>query len=248
MPSPSNALTLIQRALSLTNSVGTDQTLTANEVTDCLAVFNDMQEQWSLDGLMMWDSVNQQFLLVPGKATYTIGVGGDWNTDRPVNIHQPMYTVLNGGTGLAVSDVSYPCVAMTQDEYNWISFKGQQQQYPERYMFLREFEPATQYSQVTFWPIPSAPNYISVNMDRILTNQASAATVMSFPPGYMKAFVYNLAVELAPQFGKEAKDTVKKIAMTSLASVKKANVRARVAQFERGMGDGYRWQGSMGNY
>ena len=233
MPSPTNALTLIERALALTNSVGTDQTLTAAETADCLAVFNDIIEEWSLDSLTLWDSANQSFSLVPGKAIYTCGPGGDFAfTARPINIHQPMYTVLNGATGLGVGDVSFPCVAMTQEEYNLIAVKGQQQQYPDRYLFLQEFSAATPLSQITFWPIPSAANLIYISSDRVLTQAANAATNMSFPPGYAKAFLYTLAVELAPQFSKEAKESVQKKAISSLAAIKKANQRSRVAQFD----------------
>lgn len=236
MPSPSNVLQMIVDALALTNSVGSDQTLTAAETATGLRVFNDLMEELSLDSLSVWDSANSQFLLTPGQATYTIGPSGNFNASaRPIDIHQPMYTVLNGGTGLAVSDVSFPCVYMTQEEYNLIAVKGQQQQYPERYLFVKEFSQASPLALITFWPIPSAANYITISMDRVLPNQVSTATNLTFPPGYVKMFTYILAVELAPRFGKEAKESVQKKAISALAAIKKANNRPRVAQFDQAL-------------
>lgn len=231
MPSPTPVLTLIRDALALTNSVGADQTLTADETARCLRTFNDVQEAWTLEPLMLWDSANNSFTLIPNQATYTVGTGGNFNISRPVSIHQPMYTVLNGGTGLGVTDVSMPCTSMTQEQYNLILNKGQTQQYPERYLFVTEFPLA----QITFWPIPSAANTIFVSDDRTLPAVATAASIITFPPGYAKAFLYQLALELPAVFGKQANQSVKDIAKETLATVRKANKRVAVAQFDAGL-------------
>jgi hypothetical protein len=187
---------------------------------EALLIFNDILEQWSTDALSVWDSANQTFTLIPGQAMHTIGPTGDFNTTRPIDIHTPMYTTING--------VTFPCVSMTQEEYNLIAVKGQQQQYPERYLFVSEFPLA----QITFWPVPSAANQITISAGRILTAAANTAVQLSFPPGYAKAFKYNLHCELAPLFGKEPKPSVAKLAVSSLAAIKKANKDPKVAQID----------------
>ena len=56
-----------------------------------------------------------------------------------------------------------------------------------------------------------------------LTQPAVLATVLAFPPGYLRAFKYNLACELAPEFGVEPSPQVSRIAMTSKRNLKRIN-------------------------
>jgi hypothetical protein len=43
------------------------------------------------------------------------------------------------------------------------------------------------------------------------------------PPGYLRAFKYNLACEIAPEFGVEPSPTVSRLAMTSKRNLKRIN-------------------------
>jgi len=56
-----------------------------------------------------------------------------------------------------------------------------------------------------------------------LTQPVSLSTTLVFPPGYMRAFRYNLACELAPEFGVEPSPQVKRIAMASKRNLKRTN-------------------------
>jgi hypothetical protein len=56
-----------------------------------------------------------------------------------------------------------------------------------------------------------------------LTQPATLDTVLTFPPGYLRAFRYNLACELAPEFGVEPSPQVQRIAMTSKRNLKRIN-------------------------
>ena len=49
------------------------------------------------------------------------------------------------------------------------------------------------------------------------------STDLAFPPGYLRAFRYNLACELAPEFGVEPSRQVQRIAMTSKRNLKRIN-------------------------
>lgn len=221
------ALTLIEDALGLTNAVGVDQTLTGDEADDGLRALNDLLEDWSTQSLAVFGQANQTFNTVVGQFVYTIGTGGNWNTNRPVRINDPAYSVIN--------NVSFPCLSMTQAEYNLISNKTQTQQYPDRYLYVNE----NPLGLVTLWPAPSSVTPITLSMDRVLTQIAAITTTLVFPPGYYKAFKYALALELAPLFGKKIADfpDVVGIAHTSLGNIKRANKKQRLMRCDPAFSD-----------
>lgn len=222
MPSPTTALQLIEDALGLTNAVGTDQTLTADETSDCLRSLNDLIEDLSTQNLAVYGQANQTFNTVVGQAVYTIGTGGNWNTTRPVRIVDPGYSVING--------VTFPCTSMTQQEYNLIAVKGQTQEFPDRYLYVND-DPL---GLVTLWPVPSAITPVTLSIDRVLTQAATAATSLTFPLGYARMFVYNLGVALAPVFGKKITEypDVQKLANDTLANIKRANKKKRLMTYD----------------
>jgi hypothetical protein len=51
----------------------------------------------------------------------------------------------------------------------------------------------------------------------------SLATDITMPPGYLRAFKYSLACELAAEFGVEPSPQVLRIAMTSKRNLKRIN-------------------------
>lgn len=205
------ALDLIRRGLNLTNAVGVDQTLTALETSDCLAKFNGMADSWNADSLAVYNTNYQTFNTVAGQASYTIGPTGNWVTTRPASIMSPAFCTYQG--------LDFPMWSMTQEQYNTISLKTQQQQIIERFLYINDITDGI----VVLWPVPAAVTPVSFNFQTLLTGPATAATTIAFPPGYEEAFEYNLAVRLAPLFGKVASADVQQMAKDSFALVKKSN-------------------------
>jgi hypothetical protein len=76
---------------------------------------------------------------------------------------------------------------------------------------------------MTIYPRPTRAlewHFISVEE---LTKPATLATQLFFPTGYLRAFRYNLATEMAPEFGTEPSPQVSRIAMTSKRNLKRIN-------------------------
>ena len=76
---------------------------------------------------------------------------------------------------------------------------------------------------LTVYPVPSRQlefHFISV---QTLANPATLETNLEFPPGYLRAFRYNLALELAPEFGVEPSSEVRRVAMYSKRNLKRIN-------------------------
>jgi hypothetical protein len=228
MPSPTTALQIIEDALGLTNAVGVDQTLTADEVSDSLRVFNDLLEVFSLNNLAVYGQADQTFNTVAGTDVYTIGVGGTWNTVRPVRINDPAYSVVNG--------TSFPLVSITQAEYAGISNKAQTQGYPDYYFYVNDYPLGI----ITLWPVPSAIVPLTFNIDRVLTAVTDAAATLSYPPGYAQAFKYKLAIMLAPTFGKKISNypDVQLIANQTFGDICRVNQIKMPLQLDPSLGGG----------
>lgn len=234
MPSPTTALQLIEGALALTNSVGADQTLTAQEVTIGLSVFNDLLESLSLDGLSVPGEANQSFLTIADQKEYTIGPAmADWTAERPIAIMEPAYAT--------IQNVTFPYANLTQQQYNLIGYKEQPgggTDSPQFYMYVNSFP----LGRVTLWPVPNAEFEITFSINYIFSSVSTAGATLTFAPGYANMFKYNLAVMLAPYFGKKMANYPEIVALAkkSLGDIKRANNTPAVLQFDPAtLGVGY---------
>lgn len=221
-----SALDIIQSALGLTNAVGVDQTLTAQETSDCLARFNRMIDAWNADNLMVYNTFYATFPSVVGQASYTIGPAGNWVSNRPQSIENPGICTYQG--------VDFPIWSMTQSEYNTISLKTQQSQIVQRFLYINN-DAAN--GIVVLWPTPAAVVNLSFNFNTIMTGPATAASTVAFPPGYEECFEQNLALRLAPLFGKTPSPDLQRMAKESMATVKKANRTSPMARYDSALVD-----------
>jgi hypothetical protein len=73
------------------------------------------------------------------------------------------------------------------------------------------------------WPVPTSSLEFHVVSVEPLTQPANLSTTLVIPPGYLRAFRFNLAVEVAAEFGVEAPPTVKRIADVSKRNIKRIN-------------------------
>jgi hypothetical protein len=223
MPSGITAGELIKSSLRLIGAIGTSEVPTADEYTDGLNALNDLLETWSTQNLAVYGSADVTFNTVAGTATYTIGPTGAWVTDRPVRINDSPICTFGG--------VGFPIDLVGQADYDLIPLKTQQQPIVEQMLYVNDSPNGI----ITLWPVPSGIVPITMNIDRVLTQVASSATVMSFPPGYLLALRYNLGILLAPDYGRQVAPEVLAVAQSSFANVKRANKTKRTAKYDAGL-------------
>jgi hypothetical protein len=222
MPSGVTAGDLIKGAARLIGAIGTSEVLTADEFTDGLAALNDLMEVWSIQNLAVWGGTTDTFNAAAATASYTIGPTGVWVMDRPVRINDA-YCTLSG--------IDYPIEILGQEDYDLISLKTQPGQIVERMLFVND----NPNGRITLWPVPSAIIPITMNIDRVLTQVASTATVMAFPPGYLLAMRYALGILMAPDYGRIVTEEVSRVAQSSFAAIKRANKVRMTASFDSGL-------------
>lgn len=222
MPSPIAVTTLVNSSLRLIGALASGEDATPAELNDALLVLNDLYENWSTEKLSVWGAANQTFALVPGQATYTIGVGGNFNTTRPVYINDS-YTTFSG--------IDTPVRSISQEEYNLLSLKTMQQPVVEELLYVNEYP----LGRITVYPVPSAAATITLSIARTLASTITATDTLTGPPGFLKAIRYCLAVEMAPEFGTEASATVVQVASDAKGDYKKSNQTDLVASFDAAM-------------
>jgi hypothetical protein len=212
------ALELISSSMRLANILAEGQVAQGDQATQGLETLNDILSGWNTDGLILYSTANDQVTFVPGQASYTIGLTGNFNVDRPVIISS-MYCVFSG--------VSFPITEVNQDEYNMITNKTQSQQLPRFFLYVNDFP----LGRLTFWPTPSEalPLFISANL---VLSELTLATVLSYPPGCRRALRAQLACELLPEYGREPSRSLVELAKSSKADIKRSNHIPVVAEYD----------------
>ena len=202
----------INRALRLLGVLAEGETPSASVSQDSMMALNQMIESWNTERLSVFCTQDQVFTWPSGLISRTLGPTGDFVGNRPVLLDDSTYYVGNNG-------VSYGIKFINQDQYNGIAVKTVTSTFPQ-VIFVNETFPNV---EMYVYPRPTQDlvwHFISVQE---LSQPATLATSLLFPPGYLRAFTYNLAMELAPEFGVEPSPQVKRIAMTAKRDLKRIN-------------------------
>lgn len=203
----------INRALRLLGVLAEGETPSAAVSADCLIALNQMIDSWNTEKLMIYNTQDQVFNWPVGEITQTLGPSGDFVGNRPILIDDSTY-YRDPGT-----NVSFGIKLINQQQYDGIAVKTVTSTYPQVMWINMEYPNIS----MTIYPKPTRLlewHFISVDE---LSQPATLATTLHFPPGYLRAFTYNLAMEIAPEFGVEPSPQVKRIAMTSKRNLKRIN-------------------------
>jgi len=202
----------INRALRLLGVLAEGETPSASVSQDALMALNQMIDSWNTERLSVFSTQDQVFLWPAGEISRTLGPSGDFVGNRPILLDDSTYYVGNNG-------VSYGIKFINQQQYDGIAVKTVTSTFPQ-VIFVNNTFPDI---QMFVYPKPTQAltwHFISVEE---LTQPATLATELHFPPGYLRAFTYNLAMEFAPEFGVEPSPQVQRIAMTSKRNLKRIN-------------------------
>lgn len=204
---------IIEGSLRLIGQLPASETLDAADAADALAVLNMMLESWSTERLSVFTTQDQVFTWPASQRIRTLGPTGDFVGNRPIDLESSTY-FRDPSTG-----VSYDIQIINQDAYNGIALKTVTSTYPQVLWMNTAYPDVDLY----IYPVPTRAlefHFVSIEA---LTNATSLATDMTFPPGYLRAFRYALACELAPEYGVEPSPQVQRIAMTAKRTLKRIN-------------------------
>ena len=203
----------INRSLRLLGVLAEGETPSASVSQDALMALNQMIDSWNTERLATFVTQDQTFLWPAGVISRDLGPSGDFVGLRPIQMDDATY-YRDPGT-----NVSFGIKFINQQQYDGIAVKTVTSTYPQVCWVNMGFPDIT----LTIYPKPTRElewHFISVQE---LDRPADLATVMYYPPGYLRAFTYNLAMEFAPEFGVEPSPQVSRIAMTSKRDLKRIN-------------------------
>ena len=215
-----SAVDLITLALKQIRVLGVGDTLTDEDAQDSLSVLNMMMESWSISKLYVYEEGLHNFPFVNGKADYTVGDGGDFQlTDRPLKLTSA-YTQSLG--------ISYYMQILTDaTQYDSLVNKGIVVSYPTLVWYEQTYPLGT----LHFWPVPNG-NTVFLRFWNQLQQFPTLTTQITLPVGYKECMLFNLAISLAGQFGVEPPSPVIAKAQTSMARLKRYNIKSRAMTSE----------------
>ena len=204
---------IINGSLRLLGVLAEGEVPSAETSQDALNAMRQMIDSWNTERLSVFSTQDQVFTWPAAEIRRTLGPSGDFVGNRPVLLDDATYFV-DPGTG-----VSYGIKFINQQQYNGIAVKTVTSTYPQ-VIFVNNTYPDV---EMFIYPRPTRDlewHFVSVEE---LNAPATLATQLHFPPGYLRAFRYNLACEMAPEFGMEPSGQVQRIAMTSKRNLKRIN-------------------------
>jgi len=205
-------LSIIKRAMQKVGILVKSELPSADETADALESLNDLLASFSNEASMIIGRVTESFTLSSGTASYTIGAGQTLNTTRPMNIVQ---------ANVKQGEISYNVAIVDDETYQRIQYKTSQ-----GIPYLVNYTNGFPTGSLNFYPVPSSAYTLVLTSEKELSALTLSGTV-SLPPGWTRMLIYNLAVELASEYGQPADALIMKIAADSKAAISRSIMKVR---------------------
>jgi len=183
---------IIKGALRKIGVVAQGELPTADQTTEAAFALNLLVKAWEADGMPLWALRTTPIPLTANKKDYTIGIGKDVVTDKPLKVLQAW----NRSTG----NVDIPMRLLTKQEYNILGNKSTTGKPIQLY-----YEPSANYGTVFLFPTPAAADVLESTIyivyQRPYEDFNISTDTPDFPQEWYDAILYGLAVRLAPEYG-----------------------------------------------
>lgn len=187
----------------------------ASDSVDALAELNAMWQAWGIDEGLIFAQASITKALTANVGSYTIGIGGAFNTALPSRIYKAFITsagnrneieIVNAEKYYSHNDLA--AAAVTPDEV-----------YPDF-----NVDPTTGFASVKLWPVQTGAPTLELLIGAAFGTWALATNYI-LPEGFQDAINYALAWRLIPRFGEIIPPSV---AQVIAAEGAKAEQRIRV--------------------
>lgn len=217
---------LIGDAFALLNVFLPGESIPAADANFALRSLNRMLDAWRQQALLIPLVARERFDLdgVTGGPTdpYTIGPGGDFDTDRPANQN----SIVSANLVLTATspEVRVPLGIYTTTAYDANQLPSMTSSQPTGLYYNPTYE--DDLGSIFLWPVPNtATNDLELFLQKPIAQLADLSTGYWLPNGYEDALVYNLARRLAGPYGHPLSDEDTNMAWSSLGVIERANTQ-----------------------
>lgn len=217
---------VVQGAFSLLNVFLPGETPDANNAQYGLSVLNDLLSLWSQETLMIPVIARERFDLVANQGgpdnPYTIGPGGDFDTERPSN--QTSITAANLILATTSPEVRVPLGIYTDQAYDANQIPGMSNTQPTSLYYNPTY--ANDLGSIYLWPVPTVDyNDLELFLQKSVAQFADLVTTQYVPDGVPMMLKYNLARALAGSYGRQLAPSDQQIADKSLGIYRRSNTK-----------------------
>lgn len=211
---------LIQDILEDIGRLGVGDYLSDEDAEKGLGCLNDWLDSLSLERLTMYYLLRTQQTLSSGVSSYTIGLGGTFNIDRPTEIDDAAIVL----DIAAATPTEKPIDVFTDQQ--WTSIRQKTLQSPLASGVFYDHNLVSGLARVYPWPIPNVgTTALVLYTKKPLSAFANLDTDYEYPRGYRLFLRTNAALILAPAFGKSLSAEAIENAKVSRRNIKRANDR-----------------------
>jgi hypothetical protein len=223
---------MIRAAMRKGGILAPGEPLPPNEGNDALKTFSQMIDAWSAETLLIPVVGTVSKELIPGQAEYTIGVYPDVTipanhieTARPERI---LAALLRDAYG-----TDYTQDIIDVKTFNRISRKTTESR-PSGF-YLRKAWPL---NTILFESTPYVNDTLKLEVLQPLSEILTTATLtdaINLPPGYERTIIYNLAMDLIDEWGKQPSSMIATTATEGKKWLKRNNYRPMTLGMDRAL-------------
>lgn len=208
--------TLIKVALRSIGAIATAETPKHAEEQDAFDAMKRMLELWSTKQILIYASAEDNFSLVGGTSSYTMGSGGTASSVRAKKI-------LNAFVRDS-SNYDHPVEIIAENQYNAIPSKTTRSRPKQLF-----YDPTYALGTINLYPTPNAAETMYIESLKLLTSLTTVTTILSLPGEYEEAIIYNLAIRIAPEHGLPIPIEVAALANSSLNAITVLNASNQIS-------------------
>jgi len=208
-----SGLQVITDSLKLLGVVAGHEVPTAAEQQDSFARLNELIDSWGTHAQTLLVSRRDVIPLPPNIQTYQVGPGLDVDLPTPMAIDSAAYVIASAPETEVFLDVGTDQYAVALPQKLLTGAPPQVVNYSRTHG----------YGELWVWPVPTVATDLVVYWQQPLAAFPDLVTPVSLAPGYARALRTNLALELAPEFGRQVDGLIVAQARESLADIKRQN-------------------------
>lgn len=186
---------ILESAAKLLGKLKPAYTLSTVEKNDALPFLNGLVQQYSTRNLFMTGVKVQRFTLVGNQQAYTIGPGGNFNTDRPTYIKNANL-ILTGST----PEVRVPLDIWDDDQWAATRVQAIPTTVPTAIYYDQNID-SNGRGTIFFWGEPAQTNDFEMYAPSFLTEFPDLTTAVQLQIGYQEMLITSAAERLAPTWG-----------------------------------------------